>query len=245
MSEKAKDAGLIYKTKAAKMLGVPIPTIGRWIAGGVLSSAGHTRNKAQQLYLSEIYELLDLKERETGPRVVRHDVLILKFQMARVKRILQDILMKLEMPERHLAFTDAELCHWYDEARKIAYMPKPHIANIAFERWQQILTNINEEELLRLKVLKGDPVPYVPFLKMCGRIVSTAKYNQNKRSRSVIRSSDWINIFMLLRNQLRSRAIAMTWEDPHDFDAAKRVDMALSMGNPSEPVDLTKPETKK
>jgi len=216
---------LIPLAEAAKLLSTSKSSVGRWAADGILTVVRLGRNK--RYYLSEVINLKNIRDRGLKPKRISEDVVVMKYKLAKLERLFQHMCTVIRFPDRLHVFTDVELVHLYNQALKISrarFRSQP----FKFEVWRSALLNIHEEELKRLKHLTGDPVPFVPFIALCERVVSLGKVQKNKYGHGPMRYSDWIEIFLLLRNELRDRAIMLLTEEAYDFGPIKRVDAAVT-----------------
>ena len=74
---------------------------------------------------------------------------------------------------------------------------------------------------------------YEQLLAVCEKIVSVAKRYKNPKVHSPIRFTQWIYVFLLIRNALRDQAITMLCEEPGEYNPIKEVDRAVSGGAPA------------
>lgn len=237
MVKRGRTKDMITLCTAAQLIGMTRRSVDSMVQNGVLSVA--RLGSTFRVYREEVMHLKALRDRGMQPRYFGEELVGLKYQMSKVMNLLQDICAVLKITNTIVTFTDAELIYWYDKCNYIKNKPVAvKIDDLDIPQFHSMILNINEEELRRLKILKGDPIPYAPFLGACERIIMNAKINKNKTSPSSIKFTKWIHMLVLARNALRDKAIIYTTEEPYGFDAIKRVDMAVSMTTPPIPLKL-------
>lgn len=219
--------GIISIDEAARLLGTSRSAVGRWAGDGSLSTVT-TRTRLKRLYLSEVLELKNLRDKGQKPRRVVDDVLMLKYKQLKLERIMDNITSFLRIPDKLVVFTDEELMIHYDRAKAFNVRDKFDARKFSFNSWLGILKNLHEEELKRLTILKNDTRPFVPFLKLCERIIGLGKLRKHKRISKALTYTDVIYLFIQARNVLRDRALALLAAEQPDSDPFRMLEEALS-----------------
>lgn len=242
MSEKepaVKKEDLITKTHAAKLLGTSINAVGRWITAGVLDT--HRDRQNVKVYKTQVMEIVDIRKHEHKPRRLQDEVTFLKYQVKKLDRLLRNVLLVVELPHKIMVFTDKELMYWYDEAKRVNSLQIPEFKESDLEKWFNLLSNLHEEEFKRLKHLLGDPASWVPFALLCDNVINIAKHNYRRfrKGRTAQVCAGWVDVYMMLRAQLRRKGIEIEMEEPHNYGAAKRADMLLDYAHrEAHPIEL-------
>lgn len=221
---------LISTAKAAKFLNTSKSAIGKWASTGAITSV--TVQGKPCFYRNEILYIRDIRDRRMSLKHDHDELVMLKYEMIKIRRLFQAISSYLQIPDKLMTFSDEDLNIWYEKAVVVARGPNVFNSKFNFKEWLVVLKNLHETELKRLKHLRGDPVPFVPFIQVCNKVISWVKPFVRRKSRGYIRYVDWVHLFLLARNTLRDRAIIMLSEERPDISPIQRVDLALSLPSP-------------
>lgn len=213
--------------EAARLIGTSRKAVGKWASEGSLTAVT-TTTRRKLFYRSEVLELKHIRDEGHRPRRVSDDVLGLKYKVLKLERLMENICAYLNIPDRLICFTDQELLIWHDRAEKFIIREKFDAKKFDFKRWLGVLKNLHEEEFKRLKALRSDPMPFIPFLRLCERIIGLAKLRKHRKISKAIAYSDLIYLFIQARNSLRDRAIILLAEEyPYD-DPVRKLEESLS-----------------
>lgn len=222
---------IISIDEAARLIGTTRSAVGKWAAEGALSTVT-TRTRRKLVYRSEILEIKALRDKGKQPRRVADDVIMLSFKVKKLERLMDAITTFMRIPDRLITFSDEELLLWHDQAKRFVMADKFDAKRFDFSRWLGVLKNLHEEEFRRISLLKNDSRPFIPFLKLCERIIGLAKLRKHKKISKTVAYSHWLYLFLQARNTLRDRALALLAEEEPDADPFRVLEEALSPQHP-------------
>ena len=217
---------LMSQSQAAKLLGTNKAAVGKFAGSGLLTT--HRRHGRKMYPASEVQELAELRDRGLKPRRIGEDLLALRLELTKLRRYLENVCAHVGVSDKFVTYTDDELVGWYDKARKYVEAHGHEGRDFQFSEWIVVLANINEAELKRLEKLTDDKMPFVVFIRLCEKVIELASPMKEKHARGPRLYLDWIFLFAMARDKMRSKAMVFLSERRPGVSPARLMDLAIS-----------------
>jgi len=228
---------LITTADAVKILGISKAGLGKLAKKGLLRVV--RQGRVCRYLKSEVLHLKKLRDRGLRPRDLGKDILFLKHKMGSVRLLAEHVSFRLNIQEKYQTIPNADLLIWYEEASAIKYLDDLDIRESLLKKWLSRIQNIHEQEMKHLKLLRGDPAPFAPFLALCDKLITLTRLYGDKTTPSSITYRGWGALFLTARAILKERAVAFLSEEPPDLAPIARVELLTDLSKYHDLANLT------
>ena len=225
---------LLTAKEAAKILKVNLSTVSRYKRSGMLP---YRRYMGKDRFPREAVEQLE-RERNQGYTAsdLKGEVLTLRHEVARLKRLMDFLLMKLGLRSEKLYMSDADLINIYkmcnDVPRQVSYKYG--------KEWLEVVLYLTEVEFERMIALTGDPFPWRRIFEYTEALLH--KIHNKKNFKTNVELQTLAQHLAMAQQEVRNSAILILSTKSAKMPATERFDILMSKrrNEEADPEDILK-----
>ena len=223
---------LISMAEAGKILEMSKARVHALASSGILTPIREGR--AVKLRKEEVEALTKIPKGRRGARSISDSILWLKKELFRIEIMLDALCHQCKLSSLPQPISDKNLSAYYDDMVLISCTDSP--AELEkycndWKRWGDIFVSVAEEELKRLKHLRQDPAPYIPFLKVCDKIIDYyhKKHLETEEQENKQKYRKISMLFRTLRNTLKEKAVNFVTIEGEDLAPIKKAEINVDI----------------